>query len=275
MRTPAVPLLAIGLLVSSGCADEPTFAGPDYSVGYRDGSRVGDPAFDYTSSGERGSAVITEVMWAGSVEGDLSARIHHPDDIFIEIQNRHPRPIFLTGWRLIVRSSPNRDRMPDNYAWRTEATRTIVLPAPRSGLPVPPNGYAVVAVRTDGAFFEADYVAPDLVLPDGSFEITLTDPDERLVDGVGDIHKERFAGAWDQVVARSMERTQLLFGNRGNSDVSWHSYSLNDFDGTADDSLHMTQRAGVAPQYQTLTFATPGRANSPDYSGNVSSGAED
>ena len=269
-----LPLLA-GLLLVTGCETEPDSSGPQYTTGYRSGVEVGNTAFDYTSSGERGSMWVTEVNWAGSVEGALNARVHHPDDIFIEIQNRHPRDMWLTRWIVVVKTSSNLDRLPNDYLFRNDATRAWVLPAPRSGRPLAPNAYAVIAARDDGAFASADYIVPGFTLPQGPFEIELYDPDERIIDAVGDVHKELFAGAWDQVTARSMERSQVLFGNLGGRDASWHSYSLNDFDQGSLGQQHAELRANVAEGWRTLTFATPGLPNSPDYSGSVSSGAED
>ncbi len=239
---------AAGLL--SACADAP--ADPRQRIGYRSGVDSDDAALAYTSNGERGSCAITEVHFAGSVEGTLDARVHYEDDVFIEIQNRHPRPIWLTGWRIVVESSQNIDRMPDDWAFHVDASRSYVLPAPRSGLPIPSGGYVVI--------------------PSGGFAMELFDIDDRVIDGIGDTHKLVFAGGFDGVTARSMERTQLLFGNRGERDASWHAYSLNDFDGLGADSLHVVLRAGVHPDFATLTFATPGAPNSPDYAGNVSSG---
>jgi hypothetical protein len=259
---------AAGLL--SACADAP--ADPRQRIGYRSGVDSDDAALAYTSNGERGSCAITEVHFAGSVEGTLDARVHYEDDVFIEIQNRHPRPIWLTGWRIVVESSQNIDRMPDDWAFHVDASRSYVLPAPRSGLPIPSGGYAVISARDDLAFRDADYVVPGLVIPSGGFAMELFDIDDRVIDGIGDTHKLVFAGGFDGVTARSMERTQLLFGNRGERDASWHAYSLNDFDGLGADSLHVVLRAGVHPDFATLTFATPGAPNSPDYAGNVSSG---
>lgn len=246
--------------------------GPLGQVGYRSGVAVGDADLSYTSSGERGSALVTEVNWAGSIEGTLSARVHNPDDVFIEIQNRHARPIYLTGWRVVVQSSPNRDRLPDDWAFRTDATTTFVLAAPLNGQPIAPSGYALIAARLDGAYTDVDYHVPNLRLPAGSFKIELYDADERVIDGIGDLHKEVFAGAWDGVTARSMERSQLLFGNRGERDASWHSYSLNNFEGGDGDGLHTELRVRVREDYRALTFATPGMPNSPDYAGSISAG---
>ena len=264
-------------MLLSACTLEPRTETNDFSVGYRTGVRVTDSegSASYTSNGERGNVMITEVNWAGSVEGTATARVHYDDDLFIEVQNKHPRPIWLTGWRLTIQSSANRDRLPDDYLFRTDATVTYILPAPRSGKPLAPNEYAVIAVRADGAFPTADYILPELRFPEGGFSIDLYDIDERIIEGMGDIHKERFAGSWDLVTARSMERSQSLFGNSGSVDGSWHSYSGNDFDlpPVTGPRLHDALRVNVAEAYRP--FTTPGMPNSPDYAGIISSGAED
>lgn len=271
-------LLLLGL-IGAGCAIENREETKDFSVGYRTGVRVIDSegSASYTSSGERGNMMITEVHWAGSVEGPAAASVHYPDDIFIEIQNKHPRPMWLTGWRITIHASPNRDRLPDDYLFRTDSTKTYILPAPLSGKPLQPNEYAVIAVRADGAFPTADYIVPDLAIPPGGFAMDLYDVDERIIEGMGDIRKERFAGAWDLVTARSMERSQSLFGNAGSVDGSWHSYSGNDFDlpPASGPRLHDALRVNIAEAYRPLTFATPGLPNSPDYAGIISSGSED
>ena len=137
-----LPLTLLGLgLLSSGCSLDNREETSGFSVGYRTGVRVTDSegSASYTSSGERGNVMISEVNWAGSVEGPLSASVHYGDDLFIEVQNKHPRPIWLTGWRITVHSSPNRDRLPDDYLFRTDATKTYILPAPLSGRPLQPN----------------------------------------------------------------------------------------------------------------------------------------
>lgn len=266
-------------LLNASCSLDNREETSGFSVGYRTGVRVTDSegSASYTSNGERGNVMISEVNWAGSVEGPLSASVHYSDDLFIEVQNKHPRPIWLTGWRITVESSANRDRLPDDYLFRTDASKTYILPAPRSGKPLQPNEYALIAVRADGAFPTADYIVPDLKFPDGSFAIDLYDIDERIIEGMGDTHKERFAGAWDLVTARSMERSQSLFGNSGSVDGTWHSYSGNDFDlaPATGPRLHDALRVNIAEAYRPLTFATPGLPNSPDYAGIISSGAED
>ena len=136
----------------------------------------------------------------------------------------------------------------------------------------------VIAAKRDGAYADvADYFIEDLRIPDGPFEIVIKDLDERLIDHVGDDRKPPFAGAWDGYVARSMERIQLIFNNRGNRESAWHSYSLNGFDAESPEldrgAFHRELRVGIRDDYKARTFATPGQPNSPDYSGNTSTGS--
>jgi len=253
------------------CDLEPQPDGRDQQVGYRDGTST----YDYTSSGERGNVQVSEVFWAGSVEGTMSARVHDPGDVFIELQNKHPRPMYFTGWIITIVAGDNLDTYGPYRGTRERFSRSYVLPAPEHGQPTAPNGYAVIAARRDGAFRNADFYLEDLVLPESPFEIVLQDRDERLIDHVGDVRKTPFAGSWDLVTARSMERIQLIFGNRGNTNAAWHSYSLNTWNTAERDGvlLHELLRQNVHPDYRELTYATPGMPNSPDYSGNVSSGS--
>jgi hypothetical protein len=260
-------LFAVTLLVW-GCETPVEPDDRDQEVGYRTGTRDDG----YTSNGERGNVNITEVMWAGSIEGTGPAALHHPGDIFIELQNKHPRPIHLTGWQLTIRAGHFSDGLHhESRADRSSVTYTLPLRA--GGQAVEPNEFVVVATRADGAWLDPDYVLPDLRLANGPFAITLRDRDERLIDGAGEDRKPPFAGARDGVTARAMERIQLIFNNRGNRDASWHTYSLNDFDDGERGALHQSLRARVREEYRAATFATPGYPNSPDYSGYISSGS--
>jgi hypothetical protein len=235
--------------------------------------RVGTADDGYLSNGERGNFIITEIHWAGSVEQTLDGFVHHPDDVFIELQNRHNRPMYLTGWLLTVQTGVAMDTVYVERDDRQEARWTYVFPAREGNRPVEPNEFIVVAARRDGAFREADFYIEDLRLPAAPFSIVLQDLDERLLDAVGDHRKPVFAGSWDLVTARSMERTQLLFNNRGDRDLAWHSYGLNDFDEGDNGLLHADLRSDIHETFLARTLATPGRPNSPDYSGNVSSGS--
>lgn len=264
-RRPTLALLALlaGLV---GCEREPN-TGITREVGYRTGTAEDG----YLSNGERGNVQINEIMWAGSVKGTGPDREWDPGDVFIELQNKHPRPIYLTRWQLTVEVGHALDGLDDTE--RDARSRvTYIIPRREDRQPVQPNEFVVIAARRDGAF-EADYYIEDLELPRTHFSITLRDIDDRLIDGGGDTRKPAFAGAFDRVTARSMERIQLIFNNRGNRDGSWHTYSLNDFDTDERGALHVELRDRIRPEWRILTFATPGRPNSPDYSGYISSGS--
>ena len=257
--------MALVMCMAWGCENEVDPRGHEQSVGYRTGTRDDG----YTSNGERGNVNITEVMWAGSIDDN---GVHDPDDIFIELQNKPPRPIHLTGWQLTVRAGHHSDGLfHETRAERSSITH--ILPARTSGRIVEPNEFVIIATRADGAWADPDFVVPELRLADAPFAITLRDRDERLIDGAGDERKLPFAGAMDGVTARSMERIQLIFNNRGNRDGSWHTYSLNDFDREARQALHQSLRARVSEGFRAHSFATPGHPNSPDYSGYISSGS--
>ena len=258
--------ILVGLSVSTSCATQPEPDGRNESVGYRTGT-VED---DYTSNGERGNVSISEIHWAGSVrDGDFR---HDPDDVFIELQNKHPRPVFFKGWLLTIEFGYHADGLRHAPSRRDRAQRTFVLPPRENGRAVETNEFVVIARKRDGAFADADFFLEDLEIPDGPFEMTLQDLDERLMDHVGDERKLPFAGAWDGYTARSMERIQLIFNNRGNRDSAWHSYRLNDFDDGKRAEFHVQLRERVAEGFKQRTFATPGMPNSPDYSGNISTG---
>ncbi|MCA9563627.1 MAG: hypothetical protein KC561_09065 [Myxococcales bacterium] len=247
--------------VLGGCAtDEPI--GRLGQVGYRNGT-VED---DYTSNGERGNVTITEINWAGSVRGTIGLSVHDPDDIFIELQNRYSRPVHLTDWQISVQTGTGNPIVDEEIYPRSRVTYRIPLRENRE--PVQPNEYVVIAAKRDGAFPNADYYIEDLELPAGRFEITLLDIDDRLMEDGGDIAEEIFAGGYDLMTVRSMERVTLIFSNQGGRESSWHAYSLNFWD---DEHTDLTQN--IAEDYRTLTYASPGMPSSPDYSGNASSGS--
>lgn len=259
-------LALVALCAASGCEREPD-VGVTREVGYRTGT-IED---EYLSNGERGNVQINELMWAGSIRGDGPERTWDADDVFVELQNKHSRPIYLTRWQLVVEVGPATDGLREPS--RDDRARvTYVIPEREGRAPVQPNEFVVIAARRDGAF-EADFYIEDLKLPRANFELTLMDLDNRLIDGAGDSRKPAFAGAFDRVTARSMERVQLIFNNRGNRDGSWHTYSLNDFDTGERGALHEALRHRVRPEWRPFTFATPGMPNSPDYSGYISSGS--
>ena len=251
-----------------GCSLEPEPDERNQTIGYRSGT-INDA---YLSSGERGNVNITEIHWAGSVERVGDGYIHDPDDDFIELQNKHNRPMHFTRWMLEIETGHAMDTLPMDHTSRQTMRRLYILPERSNGRPVEPNEFIVIARRRDGAFADADYFVEDLDLPDAPFSVTLRDLDERLIDGAGDSRKPIFAGAWDTVTARSMERSQLLFNNRGDRDMSWHSYALNDFSVEEDAELHQRVRVRVAEPFRERTLASPGFSNTPDYAGTFASG---
>ena len=231
------------------------------SPGYRSGT-VED---DYTSNGERGALSVTEINWVGSVEQAGDGFIYDPDDVYIELQNKHFRPIHATGWQLRI------DVGDGTYGGHDEHFATYIIPDRANAQPIESNEYVVITNREDGAVMDPDFVIPDFRLPRDHFQITIRDLDNRLIEGAGSSRNDIFAGAWDLVTVRTMERVQLIFSNQGGRESSWHSYSLNDWDGAVHDGL----RQRIAEPYRARTFGTPGGPNSPDYSGNTSAGSTD
>lgn len=296
-RTPQPAIFGLlGLSLAFGCtAPQPDPDGRGQQVGYR----TGDQSSQWTSSGERGNFNVTEVFWPGSVRGEGAARVHDPRDVFIELQNKHPRPMHLTHWILQISSGkfdeglhPGQTTKVPGLPYGVPTRQEYLLPKRVNGQPVEPSEFVVIAASRTGAFGEidcaqapegvrkspdgrcwlADYYIEDLRLDNAPFEIVLQDSDERLIDQAGDRRKRPFAGSWDLVSARSMERVQIIFNNRGNRDQGWHTYSLNHWEEGEKGALHKDLRRFVHPDYLTHTYATPGMPNSPDYSGFVSSG---
>jgi hypothetical protein len=257
---------ALCLLFLSACLGAPDKE-RDYQVGLRDGTSDDD----YLSNGERGSIMITEVNWAGSVRGtDPDHLEHDPSDVFIELQNKFSRPVHYTDWLLVVETDRVRSYLDTEEEAQYRFMASYRLPKRHGGQPAFTNEYVIIARSRDGAFPDADYVIPDLALPGTDFRITLRDIDLRLIDSAGSLGERVFAGGYDLLSVRSMERVQLIFTNDGERESSWHAYSLHPWSPT---ELHKTLRARISPAYLPFTFATPGLPNSPDYSGNTSSGS--
>lgn len=257
-RAPSLAIVGLALVVT-GCGDDRLYDQRGMASGYRSGTEEDD----YLSNGERGNVEITEVLWAGSVESVGDGWVHHPDDVFIELRNKHPRPVHLTGWQLTVETTKGASDEEDRHF------ATYIIPPRDTGAPVEVNEFVVVARSRDGAFPDADYVIPELRLPRDHFQIVLRDLDNRLMGDAGNAHEDVPAGAWDLVSVRSMERVQLIFSNDGGRNSSWHSYSLNEWDGVR----HSALQSRIAPAYRARTYASPGRPNSPDYSGNTAAGS--
>lgn len=198
------------------------------------------------SSGERGNMLINEINFAGSVSDDGT---FDADDIFIELWNRHPRPINVSNWRLEV-FGDTEGYVPD---------RGYQIPVVKD--PIQSNGYFVIAKKRDGAFKDvANVFIEDLELGKQVFELEMRDCDQKLMESAGSRDVPVFTGGYDLVSVRSMERAQLIFSNGGGSAINWHAYSDN------------TAPPAIAEGYRQHTLATPGEANSPDYSGASAAG---
>ncbi|MBX2797220.1 MAG: lamin tail domain-containing protein [Myxococcales bacterium] len=227
------------LLALAGCNPDPGEI--DQQVGYRDGLEDGQP-----NSGERGTVVITEVLWSGSVtnDGRWDAR-----DVFVEIKNESARTVNLSGWRLQV-----------------SGVRMIEWQIPASDRELDVGEHAFVAAKDDGCLLEPDWLLPELSFTYGEpFQVTLRDADERLMEPAGSRTAPPFAGGYDGVVSRSMEKVELMFGGRGSEPHSWHFYTDAEVDVPNDDR--------VAESCRQHTKASPGRPNSPDYSGAFATGS--
>ena len=225
----------IALLLA--CNPDPGF--PDQGVGFRAGGADGN-------SGERGTIKISEVLWSGSVKNDGT---WDPTDVFVELRNEGTRAIDLTGWQIEVNGS---------------VTHTSVIPQTDAMLGV--GEHFMLVASENGCFPSADVVLPNLTFSqDEPFEIVLLDRDDRLLEPVGSTVLPPFAGGYDLVESRSMERIELLFGAEGTSPTAWHYYT------TAPVEVPNNDR--VSADCQQRTLASPGRANSPDYSGASASGS--
>jgi hypothetical protein len=249
--------LTIAVAFAVGCNAHPGF--PDEQVGYRDGT-------EDASSGERGTIKITEVLWSGTVTDE---GVWDPTDVFVEFRNEGAQPVNMSGWFLELEGPIER-----------------VFRFPKSDFVLEVNDEAVAARTTSGCITEVEWLMPDLEFPQGfdPFELTLRDADERLMEPAGNEDMPPFAGGHDGVVSRSMERIHLMFGGRGSTPHAWHHYQESECSDAyyAEDP---TVREGhyciedlpnndlLAPNCREYTLASPGRPNSPDYSGAFSSGS--
>ncbi|MEN0064935.1 MAG: hypothetical protein AAGA48_22510 [Myxococcota bacterium] len=229
----------IGLCALAACNPNPGEI--DQTVGFRTGLEEGQP-----NSGERGTVVVTEVMWSGSVINEGTWDV---SDVFIEIKNESIRPVNLTGWHL-----------------DQTGVRNVTYRIPASNIEVDVGDHLVIAAKTSGCFPDADLVLPQLQFTYGEpFLLTLRDADERLMEPAGSRTAPPYAGGYDGQVSRSMEKVELVFGGRGREPHSWHYYTDAEVDVPNDD--------GVAEACRERTKASPGRPNSPDYSGAFATGS--
>ena len=225
-------ILSAALHLLSGCNGDP--GGIPFSVlGYGGGEGPG-------SNAERGSVLISEVGWAGVVDDDGN---YDPDDVFIELQNKGFRPVNMSRWEILL-------------AGARERTWLI----PENDREIFPNEYVVIASTDTRAFKDADFLLPGFKLPKSHWEITIRDKDRRLIEPVGNIDGAPFAGGYDLVTVRSMERSQIIFGNFGTLQRNWHYFT------------EAQGRGKIAEGFRKFTLASPGEANSRDYSGSSSSG---
>lgn len=233
------PLL-IALLTLGACNKDPGES--PYGPAYR------DPLDDGPTSGERGSIKITEVLWTGSMTDDGKL---DKTDLFLELRNESARPMDLTGWQIDIASGRFRTfRLPD------------------IGRKVDVGEHIFYATKSSGCFPEPDGLIPDFALQFGDgFELTLKDFDDRLIEPIGSEKRDVFAGAWDGELVRSMERIELMFGPNGSEPQAWHH--------AVEKAVDIPNNDRIAEGCRERTIATPGRANSPDYSGAIASGSLD
>lgn len=225
-------------LLLMGCGDPS--AQLDEGVGYRAGT-------DDTTSGERGTVKISEIFWSGSVTND---GVWDQKDAFVELRNEGNFNVNVGKWRIDLTGT---------------IMKTFIIP---EGVVIPVGGHVFFAAKDTGCFPNPDALIPDLVLPDGdNFELTLRDRDERLIEPAGDENMAPFAGGYDFKNSRSMEKIELMFGGRGDQQMSWHFYNFGVVDVPNNDR--------VAESCRQHTLASPGRPNSPDYSGAYASGSLD
>jgi hypothetical protein len=230
--------LLLALAMSVGCNADPGEI--EQTVGYRDGSDGGP------DSGERGSVVMTEVLWSGSVHDDGT---WDRADVFVEIRNQGNFILDVSGWQIVATGAVN-------HTW--------VIP---DGGPLLTVGdHRFIAASNAGCFPDADWVVPELDFGSGDpFALTLLDKDDRLLEPIGSETSLPFAGGYDLVTSRSMERAELMFGGDGTRSESWHFYTPAEVDVPNDDR--------VADDCRRYTHASPGRPNSPDYSGAYATGS--
>ena len=230
---------ALPLWLLLGCNPDPGH--PDQGVTYRDG--LDDSEAD---SGERGNVKISEILWSGSVTNEGS---WDPSDVFVELRNEGNRRVNVSGWFLEL-----------------EGVREVTWRIPDSDIEIEVGEHRFIAAKNDGCFPNPDWVIPALSFPYGDpIYLRLRDRDEHLIEPAGNREMPPYAGGYDLVVSRSMEKVELMFGGRGTEPHSWHHYT------SAEVEVPNNDKVGSGCAERTL--AAPGRPNSPDYSGAYASGS--
>ncbi len=223
------------------CACNPDPGEADEQVGLRVGLEDGE-----ADNGERGNIKISEVMWSGSVTNDGT---WDATDVFIELRNEGSRAVNVSGWFIDL-----------------DGSRRITFRIPDSDFDVLTGEHRFLAAKASGCFPNPDWVVPDLAFPYGDpIYLRLRDRDERLIEPAGNREMEPYAGGYDLVTSRSMEKIELMFGGNGTDPSSWHHYT--------EAQVDVPNRDKVAENCRGRTLASPGRPNSPDYSGAFSSGS--
>jgi hypothetical protein len=219
---------------------------PNQTVEYR------DTLDDGPDSGERGNVKISEILWSGSVdsEGDRDLT-----DVFIELRNEGNRPVNVSGWALEMDGT---------------VVHTFRIPTLDEKIPV--GGHIFFAAKDSGCFPEPDALIPDLFFPQDAFRVTLVDADEHLIEGAGNRTMPPYAGGYDLKVSRSMEKIELMFGGRGSEPHSWHHYTPQHPDARPNEQVE-PNNLEVKEDCRERTLASPGFANSPDYSGAYAAGS--
>ena len=230
-------LFGLALAGLSACNPDPGH--PEQGVAYRDGQDGS------AHSGERGNIIVSEVLWSGTVTND---GVWDKTDVFVELRNEGSRPVNLSGWVLMMEGGVD---------------RTWTLPEVSFELEV--GAHAFIAAKDSGCLINPDILLPGLTFPTGDpFRLTLKDKDEHLIEKAGSKSQPPFAGGYDLVTSRSMERAEVMFGARGTQPHIWHYWT--------DEPVDIPNNVNIAASCQELTGASPGRANSPDYSGAFAAG---
>ena len=245
------PLMALGMVgaLLTACNTDPREDTENTDglgqVEYRTGDEdlVNAPG---SMSGERGNVKIAEVLWSGSVTND---GVWDKSDVFIELRNESNRPLNMTGWYIILEGGIDQ-------TWR--------IPAHEGRIDV--GQQLLIAAKNTGCFPNADVVIEGLRFSYGDpLRLTLRDADERLMEPVGSRTQPPFGGGYDYVDSRSMERINLMFGGYGTEPHVWHYYT--------DAPVDVPNNDLIDENCRRHTLASPGRPNSPDYSGAYASGS--